>query len=227
MTQQGATQLLSIFEDGDVRVVKIGPMGPYNNNAYIVRDLGRGESLLVDMPLETSPLLDAIAADGNVRQVLATHWHPDHWMSYDAVRDATRAPVLVGDREINIDESRIDRRVADGEEVQVGALRCTVLHTPGHTPGSICLRIGRALVSGDTLFDGGPGKTFAAGDLETVIASITSRLHPLPGDTVVMPGHGANTTIGESRTQYEHYARNPHPAGHHGDVEWLRGGAKV
>jgi len=225
MTQQGATQLVSIFEDGDVRVVKIGPMGPYNNNAYVVRDLGRGESLLVDMPLETSPLLDAIAADGGVRQVLATHWHPDHWMSYDAVRDATQAPVLVGDREINIDESRIDRRVADGEEVLVGSLRCTVMHTPGHTPGSICLSIGRALISGDTLFDGGPGKTFAAGDLDTLIASITSRLHPLPDDVVVMPGHGANTSIGESRQQYAEYVRHPHPAGHYGDVEWLKGSA--
>jgi hydroxyacylglutathione hydrolase len=222
MTQQGMQQLVSTFEDGDVRIVKLGPMGPYGNNAYIVRDLSRGESLLVDMPLETSPLLEAIAADGNVRQVLATHWHPDHWMSYDAVRDATHAPVLVGDREIKLDEARVDRRVADGEEVQVGGVRCTVMHTPGHTPGSICLRVGRAVISGDTLFDGGPGKTFAAGDLETIIASITARLHPLPEDTVVMPGHGANTTIAESRSQYAEYVKHPHAAGFHGDVEWLR-----
>lgn len=224
MTQQNASQLISVFEDGDVRVVKVGPMGPYGNNAYIVRDLGRGESLLVDMPLDTSPLLDAIAADGSVRTVLATHWHPDHWMSYDEVRKATGAPVLVGDREINIADERIDRRVADGADVLVGSLRCTVLHTPGHTPGSICLRIGRALISGDTLFDGGPGKTFAAGDLETIVASITSRLHPLPDDVVVMPGHGANTTIGESRRQYGEYLKHPRAAGHFGDVEWLAGG---
>jgi hydroxyacylglutathione hydrolase len=225
MTEQSTSQLITTFEDGDVRIVKLGPMGPYGNNAYIVRDLGRGESLLVDMPLETSPLLDAIAADGNVRQILATHWHPDHWMSYDAVHDATGAPVLVGDREINVDDSRVSRRVADGEEVLVGGVRCTVLHTPGHTPGSICLRVGRALISGDTLFDGGPGKTFAAGDLETIIASITSRLHPLPDDIVVMPGHGATTTIGESRTQYAEYARHPHAPGFYGDVEWLKSGS--
>ena len=225
MTQQGTSHLVTSFEDGDVRVVKVGPMGPYGNNAYIVRDLGRGESLLVDMPLDTSPLLDALAADGNVRTVLATHWHPDHWASYDPVRQALGAPVLAGDREINLDEERVDRRVADGEEVQVGSLRCTVLHTPGHTPGSICLRVGRALISGDTLFDGGPGKTFASGDLETIVASIVSRLHPLPDDVVVMPGHGANTTIGESRTQYGEYLEHPHPQGHFGDVEWLKGPA--
>lgn len=225
MTQQGTQHLVSVFEDGDVRVVKLGPMGPYGNNAYIVRDLSRGESLLVDMPLDTSPLLEAIAADGGVRTILATHWHPDHWASYDPVRQATGAPVLVGDREINVAEERIDRRVADGEEVSVGSLRCTVMHTPGHTPGSICLRVGRALISGDTLFDGGPGKTFAAGDLETIVASITGRLHPLPDDVVVMPGHGANTSIGESRSQYAEYASHPHAPGFYGDVEWLRGGA--
>jgi glyoxylase-like metal-dependent hydrolase (beta-lactamase superfamily II) len=200
-------------------------MGPYDNNAYIVRDLARAESLLVDMPLETGPLLDAIAQDGNVRQVLATHWHPDHWMSYDAVRKATDAPVLVGDREINIAEERIDRRVTDGEEILVGAARCTVLHTPGHTPGSICLRIGRALISGDTLFDGGPGRTSAAGDVETIIAAITGTLYPLGDDTVVMPGHGANTTIGDSRRQYAEYVKHPQPPGYYGDVEWLKGPA--
>ncbi|HEY6379243.1 MAG TPA: MBL fold metallo-hydrolase [Candidatus Dormibacteraeota bacterium] len=213
------------FEDGGVRVVKVGPMGPYDNNAYIVRDTGSGESLLVDMPLETGLLLDAIAADGGVRQVVVTHWHPDHWMSYDQVRKATGAPVLVGDREIKIPEARIDGRLADGDEVRVGAARIAVLHTPGHTPGSISLRLGKVLISGDTLFDGGPGKTSAKGDLEVLIKSITERLHPLDDDTVVLPGHGGNTTIGISRNQYTAYVRRPHPAGYFGDVEWLKGAA--
>ena len=214
---------LRTFDDGTVRVLKIGPMGPYGNNAYIVRDTSAGESLLVDMPLEEGPLLEAIAADGGVRTVVATHWHPDHWMTYDAVRAATGAPVLVGDREINVAAERIDRRVADNEEIRVGSARVTVLHTPGHTPGSISLRVGRAVISGDTLFDGGPGRTSAAGDLETLIRSIVDRLHPLPEETVVLPGHGEPTTIGESRRQYEIYRRNPLPAGFHGDVEWERG----
>jgi hydroxyacylglutathione hydrolase len=225
MTQQDTGKLISVFEDGDVRIVKVGPMGPYGNNAYIVRDLAQRESLLVDMPLETGTLLEAIAEDGNVTQVLATHWHPDHWFSYDAVREATGAPVLVGDREINIEESRIDRRVADDEEVLVGSVRCTVLHTPGHTPGSICLRVGRAVISGDTLFDGGPGKTSRAGDVETLVAAIVARLHPLPEDTLVMPGHGDNTDIGTSRRQYQEYLKHPAPAGYYGDVEWLKGAA--
>jgi hydroxyacylglutathione hydrolase len=213
------------FEDGDVRILKVGPMGPYDNNAYLVRDLSRGESLLVDMPLEESVLLEALAAEGNVRTIVATHWHPDHWMTYDAVRAATGAPVLVGAREIKIPEERIDGRLADGDTVRVGGATLEVIHTPGHTPGSISLRIGRAVISGDTLFRGGPGKTFARGDLEVLIQSIVDRLHPLPEDTVVLPGHGATTTIGESRRQYAEYTRRPHAPGYFGDVEWLKGGS--
>src|ERR1700680_2704248 len=66
---------LSVIEEGGVRIVKVGPMGPSNNNAYLVRDVSAGETLLVDMPLEEGPLLEAIAAEGNVRTIVATHWH--------------------------------------------------------------------------------------------------------------------------------------------------------
>lgn len=211
---------VTVVEDGDIRIVKVGPMGPGGNNAYIVRDVGAAESLLVDMPLEEQPLLDAIASEGGVRTIVATHWHPDHWMTYDAVRAATSAPVLVGAEEIKIPAERIDGRVADGQELRVGAARVTVLHTPGHTPGSISLRVGRALISGDTLFDGGPGRTFAAGDLETILRTIEAKLLPLPDDTVVLPGHGANTTIGASRQGLAEYHGHPKPAGFYGDVSW-------
>ncbi|HEX6538248.1 MAG TPA: MBL fold metallo-hydrolase [Candidatus Dormibacteraeota bacterium] len=211
---------VTVVEDGDVRIIKVGPMGPSNNNAYIVRDVAARESLLVDMPLEERPLIDAIAADGGVRLVIATHWHPDHWMTYDAVRTATGAPVLVGAREIKIPEERIDGRLEDGQEVRVGSTRVTVLHTPGHTPGSISLRVGRALISGDTLFDGGPGKTFAAGDLETLLQSIEAKLLPLADETVVLPGHGANTTIAGSRQGFAAYQHHPKPRGYYGDVAW-------
>jgi len=213
------------FEDGDVRILKVGPMGPYGNNAYLIRDLGSGDTVLVDMPLEEDILLEAIAAEGTVRTIVATHWHPDHWMTYDAVRKATSAPVLVGAKEIKIPEERIDGRLEDGDEVRAGAARVRILHTPGHTPGSISLLVGRAVITGDTLFGGGPGKTSARGDLETIIKSIVDKLHPLDETTHVLPGHGPATTIGESRRQYAEYVKHPHKAGYYGDVEWLKGSA--
>jgi glyoxylase-like metal-dependent hydrolase (beta-lactamase superfamily II) len=211
---------ITVFEDGGIRIVKIGPMGPYSNNAYVIRDVAAGEALLVDMPLEEGPLLEAIAAEGGIKTVIATHWHPDHWMTYDAVRAATGAPVLVGAVEVKIPEERIDGRLDDGAVVSVGAARITILHTPGHTPGSISLRVGKAVITGDTLFNGGPGKTAAKGDLETLVESITAKLLPLPEETLVMPGHGANTTIGDSRKGVAAYNRHPKPAGFFGNVAW-------
>jgi len=211
---------ITTFEDGDIRILTIGPMGPYGNNAYIVRDTSAGRALLVDMPLEESPLLEAITANGGVQTVVASHWHPDHWMTYDAVRTATGAPVLVGASEINIPDERIDGRLADGAEVTVGSVRIRVLHTPGHTPGSISLQVGRAVITGDTLFRGGPGKTFAAGALETIVASIESKLLPLLDETLVLPGHGGGTTIAVSRQGVAAYRQFPKPAGFFGDVEW-------
>ncbi|MGD0833057.1 MAG: MBL fold metallo-hydrolase [Candidatus Dormibacteria bacterium] len=209
-----------ILEDGDVRIVTVGPMGPYGNNAYIVRDTSARAGLLVDMPLEEGRLLAAIAAEGGVQTVIATHWHHDHWMTYDAVRRATGAPVLVGAEEVNVPEARIDGRLQDGRELLVGGVRVVVLHTPGHTPGSISLRVGWAVITGDTLFHGGPGKTFARGDLEVILASIDAKLLPLPDMTVVLPGHGGSTTVGRARSGREAYRRHPRAAGFHGDVEW-------
>lgn len=211
---------ITVFGGDDVRVVRVGPMGPFGNNAYIVRDVDAGASLLVDMPLDERPLLEAVAAEGGVRTIVATHWHQDHWMTYDAMRRATSAPVLVGEREINIPEERIDGRISDGDELHVGSVRVTVLHTPGHTPGSISLRVGRVVITGDTLFDGGPGRTFARGDLETLLASIAAKLLPLPEETTVLPGHGEATTIAHSRRGYDAYLRRPLRSGHFGDVEW-------
>lgn len=214
---------LTVHEDGGIRIVTVGPMGPFGNNAYIVRDVAAGVSLLVDMPLEEGPLLAAIAAEGGVEQVVATHWHPDHWATYDAVRSATGAPVYVGAVEVNIPEERIDARLEDGAEIRVGSARVRIIHTPGHTPGSISLQIGGALISGDTLFNGGPGKTFGSGDLETIITSIEARLLPLPPETLVLPGHGASTTIAESRRGLTAYRLAPKPAGFYGDVAWPTG----
>jgi glyoxylase-like metal-dependent hydrolase (beta-lactamase superfamily II) len=210
-----------VYTEDDFSVVKVGPMGPYSNNAYILHDAAARDALLVDMPLEEQPLLDAIAAVGCVHQIVATHWHRDHWMTYDPVRRATQAPVLVGEKEINIPAERIDGRLRHGQDVTVGSKRVTILHTPGHTPGSICLRIGRALISGDTLFQGGPGKTSASGDLQIIIDSIVSYLHTLDDDTVVMPGHGPNTTIGEARREFAEYQKHPWPPDFFGDVVWL------
>ena len=212
---------VTVFEDGGVRIVKIGPMGPYGNNAYVVRDVAAAWRRSSTCRSTRRPLLEAIAAEGGVQTVIATHWHPDHWMTYDAVRAATGAPVLVGSSEVKIPEERIDGRLDDGAEVQVGSVRIGVIHTPGHTPGSISLRVGRAVITGDTLFNGGPGKTSARGDLETIMAEHHRQVAAITGRNARAPGtRHHHDDRRAAATGVAAYQRHPKPAGYYGDVEW-------
>jgi hydroxyacylglutathione hydrolase len=211
--------LVELYREGDIEVVRLGPLGPYGNNAYIVADTSARESLIVDMPAEGEKILEALA-DARVSSIVATHWHQDHWMSYDLVRSATRAPVYVHEAEVNIPPERIDARLRDGQEITIGSARLRVIHTPGHTPGSICLLLGKVLLTGDTLFPGGPGHTVKPEDLTTAVRSIVDRLHPLGDDINVWPGHGDLTTIGRSREEYRIFASRSHRPDLAGDVTW-------
>ncbi|MHB8575378.1 MAG: MBL fold metallo-hydrolase, partial [Dehalococcoidia bacterium] len=165
---------MEYFREGDITVIKVGPLKPYGNNAYVVADTAAKDALLVDMPADADDdegktgasgarvieaLSDAALKGSKVRTIVATHWHPDHWMSYDNVRAATGAPVAVFEHEVKVAPERIDRKLREGEEVRCGSARLRVIHTPGHTPGSICLLMGKLLITGDTLFNGGPGRT--------------------------------------------------------------------
>ena len=116
--------------------------------------------------------------------------------------------------------AKINRTMSDGEEIAVGAGAIRALHTPGHTPGSTCYLAGRILFSGDVLFPGGPGRTQSPADLQQSIASITERLYTFPDDTLVLPGHGSDTTIADSKREYAAFASREHPPDLCGDVLW-------
>jgi hydroxyacylglutathione hydrolase len=210
---------VEVFEDGSLRLTKVGPLGPYANNAYVIADREAAEAVIVDMPAESSQTLEA-ARGLRVVAVLLTHTHPDHWPEYDLVKGATDAPVLCHPAERGMPAEKIDRPLADGDRLGVGGLSLLVIHTPGHTPGSCCFLLGRYLIAGDTLFPGGPGHSNSPQELQQNIASITERLYTLPGDTLVLPGHGDNTTIEQSRQEYAVFASRPHPPDLHGDVLW-------
>jgi hydroxyacylglutathione hydrolase len=210
---------VEVFEDGSLRLTKVGPLGPFANNAYVIADSEAGEAVIVDMPAESSQTLEAVG-DLRVVAVLLTHTHPDHWPEYDLVKGTTGAPVLCHPAERAMPAEKIDRPLADGDRLAVGGLSLLVIHTPGHTPGSCCFLVGRYLIAGDTLFPGGPGHSNNPQELQQNIASITERLYTLPGDTLVLPGHGDNTTIEQSRQEYAVFASRPHPPDLHGDVLW-------
>jgi glyoxylase-like metal-dependent hydrolase (beta-lactamase superfamily II) len=171
-------------------------VGPVENNVYVLRCRETGDAVLIDAANEHEKLLD-LCERLNVGRVLETHGHWDHIQAVPAVRDAGYRVGITAEDAAMLPS--YDDVLQDDTVIQVGRLRLHTIHTPGHTPGSMCFRVEGSpiLFSGDTLFPGGPGNTkYEGGDFPTIIHSIEDRIFaPLPGDTIVLPGHGARTTI--------------------------------
>jgi len=185
------------FEDHQAVIHKV-VVGPYDNNVFVLRCKQTGEAVLLDAANEHELLLD-LCRDLGVGKVLETHGHWDHIQAVPAVREAGyQVGVTEGDAGML---PSYDFILSDESVIEVGRLRLHTIHTPGHTPGSMCFRLegSPVLFSGDTLFPGGPGNTrFSGADFATIIRSIEDRLYsPLGRETIVMPGHGRDTTIGQ------------------------------
>jgi glyoxylase-like metal-dependent hydrolase (beta-lactamase superfamily II) len=206
-------------QSGPLTVTKFDSLGPYGNNAYLIADRDAGEAVIVDMPSGSRALLDSIG-DLKINAIVLTHTHPDHWADYDLVKNVTGASVWCHPAEVIMPAARIDRPLSDRDEIAVGSGVIRALHTPGHTPGSTCYLTGRILFSGDVLFPGGPGRTQTPADLQQSIKSITERLYDLPDDTLVLPGHGDDTSIADSKREYAVFASREHPPDLAGDVTW-------
>lgn len=210
---------MEALQDGPVTILKFGPLGPFANNAYVIADRRAGECVIVDAPAGGEAVLEGVAG-ARVKAIVMTHRHGDHWAAVDALKQATGAPVLCHPDDADRYRDKVDGELVDGQEIAVGAARIRVLHTPGHTPGSVCLLVDGHLISGDTLFPGGPGRSDSPEALRQEIASIVEKLLPLPDETRVHPGHGDGTTIGAARREYAVFASREHPADLHGDVTW-------
>ena len=194
-----------LYDDTQAEIHKV-VVGPMDNNVYVLRCRQTGDAVLIDAANEHELLLE-LCRDLGVRTVLETHGHWDHIQAVPAVRDAGYEVGITAEDSDMLDA--YDYVVADDSVIDVGRLRLHTIHTPGHTPGSMCFRIeGSPIVfSGDTLFPGGPGNTsFPNADFDTIIASIDRRLFaPLDPDTIVLPGHGDQTTIGTERPHLQEW----------------------
>ena len=113
-----------------------------------------------------------------------------------------------------------DLLLKDGDIVSCGDIRLSVLHTPGHTRGSICFLTGNCLIAGDTLFPDGPGKTGSPADFKKIMDSLTAKIFILPDEVQVFSGHGDSTTLGKERKAFEAFRAKPHDPGLCGDVLW-------
>ena len=211
------------YDAASCLVEVLAGIGSYGNNAYILSGPDRDRVTLVDVPEGIEAVLEAVGAR-TIEQIVVTHSHFDHWLGFEVLRAATDAPVYAGAQEADLDVTRGALPLADGDTLDVGGAPLLVLHTPGHTPGSICLRFGDAstgvVLTGDTLFPGGPGRTRDHAALMQEVDSIASRLLTLPTPTTVLPGHGAPTTIARAAEEYAAFAARDHDPDLRGDVLW-------
>ncbi len=186
------------YSDSLIEVHKV-VVGPVENNVFVLRCKETGEAILIDAANEHDLLLELCKKLG-VRNVVETHGHWDHIQAIPALRDAGYE-VGVGEADASMLNS-YDSILEDQSVIEVGRLRIHTILTPGHTPGSICFHVENTplLFSGDTLFPGGPGNTFGNADhFAEIVKSIDQRLLSFPPETIVLPGHGADTTVGAER----------------------------
>lgn len=190
-------------------------LGPLQTNCYLVVCPDSRSAIVIDPADQAEKILKAARQKtARIEQILLTHMHPDHIAALPDLRKATGAKVLAhrldvdllnnSGRFFGIQQDQIPSLLPDvqldgGETITVGQLSGTIIHTPGHTPGCICLQMGHNLFSGDTLFCQGIGRMdLPGGNPDNMIASI-QKLFTLPDETAVYPGHGPSTTIGAEK----------------------------
>ena len=191
--------------DSDLEIHKL-VVGPVENNVFVLRCRHTGDAVLIDAANEHEKLLD-LARGLGVRRVLETHGHWDHIQAIPEMRDAGYSVGVTAEDAAMLPS--YDEIVEHDTVIEVGDLRLRTIHTPGHTPGSMCFLVeGKPLLfSGDTLFPGGPGNTkLEGGDFPTIIRSIEDLMFSkFDADTIVMPGHGLDTTIGTERPHLQEW----------------------
>ncbi len=185
--------------------VKMFTVGMLGTNCFVVGDKDSGEAVVIDPGFdsesEAQQILDEIERNGlQIKYIVNTHGHPDHNGGNSILKKYSHAPILIHEADAPmLNGSPADRRLHEGDIIEAGNVKLKVIHTPGHSPGSIALLANNYVFSGDTLFAGSIGRYDLPGaSLEELVNSL-KRLLTLPDHVRVCPGHGPATTIGEER----------------------------
>lgn len=199
-----------------MKVIRM-PAGIYAANCYIIYSENTKDGIIVDPGGDAEEILRTIEDKNlNINYIVLTHGHGDHIGGVVELINTLKIPLLIhkddvnmiADAKMNLSnimsigsiELNPDKVLNHGDIIRFGDIEARVIHTPGHTLGGICLKIGDNLITGDTLFQGSIGRTdLEGGDYDTIIGSIKENLLILPENTIVWPGHGAETTIGSEK----------------------------
>jgi hydroxyacylglutathione hydrolase len=209
---------MPVFQNDLVRI-ESAALGQWQTNCYVLTALESNESLVVDAPDEPDAIT-ALVTGTTPRYLVLTHNHPDHILALAEVKERLGVPFVGHAYDADGLPLAFDRFLWDGDTLSLGKVELTVLDTPGHTPGGICLYGPGFLLAGDTVFPGGPGKSFSPASFQELLVSIRDKILALPDVTVILPGHGEGTTVGAVREEYAGFMTRSHPDDLFGDVTW-------
>jgi hydroxyacylglutathione hydrolase len=198
---------------------KVIPVGPLQCNCSILGDEQTREAMVIDPGDQIEDILEILRGERlTLKHIVITHAHIDHVGGAMKLKAATGAPILMNQDDhallkmLDMQAAwvgmsppgtvTVDEALSEGRVIKIGAVPANVIHTPGHTEGSICLYFPeeKKLIAGDTLFAGSIGRTdLPGGNFDKIIRSLHTRVLALPDETAVVPGHGPGTTIGEER----------------------------
>ena len=209
-----------VVNDEDIRIEKL-QLGPYGTNCYVVVCNRTKESLVVDAPADVEKIVEKLQGT-QPKYILLTHDHMDHTGALEGLRSELNVPLSAH----ALDSSQIspspEISLKDGDIISLGALVFEALHLPGHTPGGLCFKTGVHLFSGDTIFPGGPGKTWSPANFKQLVDALKSKIFVLSDDIQIYPGHGEITDLKKEREEFEVFESREHSPDLCGDVLWLK-----
>ncbi|MFC1962002.1 MBL fold metallo-hydrolase [Chloroflexota bacterium] len=195
-------------------------LGPWGTNAYIVVCQRTQESVVVDAPAEANKLVASLHGT-EPKYILLTHNHGDHIGALEELRGKLQVPLAAHPLDAGFLSSPPEIELNDGDKLAMGNLEMEVMHTPGHTLGSLCFRLGNYLLAGDTIFPGGPGRTRSPAAFQQIVKSITEKIFLLSDDTRVYSGHGEATVLEKEKEEFVTFSSRKHDPNLCGDVLWI------
>jgi len=195
-------------------------VGPWPMNCYVFVCNQTKSSAIFDPGADHEKIL-SVAQDTKIKAIILTHGHADHIGALSPIKEATSAPVLISPVDASHFDIAFDHAILHGEKIYIGNCEILPSHTPGHTPGQTSFYLGQnKMIVGDTVFVGGPGRTWTPEDFSTTMKTMQEIVFKWSDETIFYPGHGPSGIIGRERPKYESFVKMGWPEDLHGDVTW-------